>query len=105
MSDDERCFLPDDIFLDTARSMLASKNWKIGERHVPESVTLRVDRRSTYRRAVDGCIIAYAATVQVDPQLGVPCGSPGAEPRWSSQSVLYVMLDENGDVPTHEQLS
>ena len=48
---------------------------------------------------------SYAATVQVNPQLGVPCGSPGAEPRWSSQSILYVMLDENGDVPTHEQLS
>ena len=104
MSDNVRCFPPDDVFLDTARSMLASRSWKIGERHVSEDVTLRVDGRSTCRRAADGCIIAYAATVQVDPQLGVPCGSPGAKPRWSSQSVLYVMLDENGDVPIQEQL-
>lgn len=104
VADGPRLPFPEERIFDVARTQLASQGWKLGNREVARDVPLRVDECVAIRRAADRSIVAYRMTVLIDASLGVPCDSPDSEPRWGSSTVLYMFLDENGEVPLHEQL-
>jgi len=72
MSGGSRLPFPEQSILDTARAMLASRNWKLGQRELPHDVPLRIGGCVALRRAADASLIAYQVMVMVDPKLGVP---------------------------------
>src|SRR5262245_24224751 len=104
MAPEARFPVTDEELFEKARAALASQDWKVGGRQLAEDVPLRIGGRYAVRRVTDGRPVAYSVRILVDPRLGVPCETPDAEPRWASESVLYMMFDAEGAPVRQEEM-
>lgn len=65
--------------------------------------TLRLECLTARRRAGNGDLLGYDLNVLLDPELGVPCDEPNAEPRWAASSAYVLFLDAELEIPLFEE--